>query len=283
MDKENWEVFKAAYLPGNESDPFFDELAEIQESSHPSKGREARPTVSFEGFLRLVFLVLGKDLQHDPVTIMNELRQILQAHAKAAVKAPSAEEEEMISFRALIKLIQRRTTRMLDIYCGPVLCGTVMERSGYITTFKPNQLTGKHRFLTYTQHDLNMETRIVDHLVMAESFDHLLHRLLSDGMDLAVSCDPRTRKPTGRCWKVAHGGDGIGALWDYTGQYSNLDWQPAQVESTNDAMTMTVYRNDDDIHYVSCFACFTKAKSISQMRQMLATKGYSLSTQLYKL
>ena len=53
---------------------------------------------------------------------------------------------------------QRGTTRTLDIYCGPVLCGTVHERPGLISSLR-SQHKDRHKFLTYTQHDINTEAR----------------------------------------------------------------------------------------------------------------------------
>lgn len=299
LTRDKWNRFKQEYklrVPGGgmvnetdpagnvakEEDPYFAEAATQGEGD-----KEQEPHMLWEPFLKTVIKIFAQEPEAGGHQIVESLRKIVQAGSDKYVGMglhgqSSHEEEEMKMARAGIKLIQRGTTRTLDIYCGPVLCGTIQERPGLITTFS-SQTKAKHKFLTYQQHDINTESRIRNHIAMAESFDHLLNRLLLDSFELAASCEPKSRKPTGRCWTIHHGKEKIGALWDYEGQMSNLDWQPAQVETTNTAITLTVYRADHDPHYVLCYICFIKAKDVSHMRTMLTAKGYSLQTLLYKL
>ena len=285
MNEETWLRFRAEHRLGTPAkdvqgggDSYFTEVATSPQ------GDDAKKCVNFQGFLKIIIRIYAELPNADTQHIVQCLRQLVQVGKdKQGLDEQNAnEEDELKQARALIKLIQRGTIRTLDIYCGPVICGTIQERPGQIIGFKADQ-KDKHKFLTYQQHDINTETRIRNHISMAESFDHLLNRLLLDGFELASSCDPKTRKPTGRCWTIHHGKEKIGALWDYEGQMSNLEWQPAQVESTNDNMTMTVYRSEDDIHYTMCYMCFIKTKDVSQLRTLLNAKGYSLQTLLYKL
>eukprot|EP00668_Euglena_longa_P001283 GGOE01001517.1.p1 GENE.GGOE01001517.1~~GGOE01001517.1.p1 ORF type:complete len:778 (+),score=182.67 GGOE01001517.1:100-2433(+) len=222
--------------------------------------------------------------QWAPTEVVERLVRMMEKQGTPGTSpgGPTITDEELHAARAAIKLLQRGTFRSLDIYCGPVLCGTVQERPGLITAHAPVQSRPKHKFLTYVQHDANTEAQILSHISMADTFDHLLNRLLRAGFELAASCNPSTRKPIGRCWTIHTPSEKIGALWDYAGQMSNLDWQPAEIESLNEAITMTIYRPEDDVHFVLGFLCYYKAKDVNQLRTNLQGRGYQIQTELYK-
>uniref|UniRef100_A0A6U8MSN4 Uncharacterized protein n=1 Tax=Eutreptiella gymnastica TaxID=73025 RepID=A0A6U8MSN4_9EUGL len=291
MNREQWRQFKKAHkleetlrhsATSAEEDPYFDELTSA--AGLHQKSKDAPRELGWEAFVEVLIKIAAQECNLGAAGLLQWLRQMLQS--ARSVGGPhqhtTDSDEELRKAKAGIKLVQRGTTRTLDIYCGPVLCGTVQERPGLISSLR-SQHKDRHKFLTYTQHDINTEARIRAHISTAESFDHLLSRLMLDCFELAASCDPTTRKPTGRCWTIHHGKQKIGALWDYKGQMSNLDWQPAQVESTNNPVTLAVYRPDSDLHYVNCYLCFSKSKDVSHMRSMLTSKGYLLQTLLYKL
>eukprot|EP00667_Euglena_gracilis_P005251 EG_transcript_5278 len=121
---------------------------------------------------------LMDNCQWTPTEVVERMEHILEKHESpgAGPSDPTITEEELQAARAAIKLLQRGTFRALDIYCGPVLCGTVQERAGLITTHAPVQSRPKHKFLTYIQHDVNTEAQILSHISMADTFDHLLNR-----------------------------------------------------------------------------------------------------------
>ena len=75
----------------------------------------------------------------------------------------------------------------------------------------------------------------------------------------------------------------VGALWDYKGHFSNLDWQPAALDAASDHITMCVYLPEDHPHYLACFSAYTRAEDCADARRLLQNKGYTLHTLLYKL
>ena len=181
-------------------------------------------------------------------------------------------------------MIEHKTCRTLDVYCGPVLSATIQCRSGFIVPVSNSNSKKTHKFLNCTIYDLNNEGALLEHIAMSDSFDYLYHRLSHNEFDFAAPMSICSRKPTGRCWQVLNPcGDKIGALWDYPGHFSNHIWQPTQLDAHNSKMTMSVYRDHEDVDYVVCFMLFTKSDCIAKMRKLLTQRGYSLRTCLYKV
>eukprot|EP01062_Namystynia_karyoxenos_P073089 TRINITY_DN69935_c0_g1_i1.p1 TRINITY_DN69935_c0_g1~~TRINITY_DN69935_c0_g1_i1.p1 ORF type:complete len:999 (+),score=390.42 TRINITY_DN69935_c0_g1_i1:81-2999(+) len=322
----------------DKEDPHFDHLAQEQ-ILPPVVGREAdgaglgperkEDVILFPSFLRLLvrcFCEYQPDSDNEESTAFDHIRPL--GEIKAVIEAAAQREEKKVEHnvediqdeialtRKQIELVERKTARELDVYCGPVLCATLSDRPGYVTLASAARSPGqsgkhplevhpegddgtqhgdpraeqrrqitrrKHRFLSCVIHDTNTEGRLLMHINTADSFDHLFDRLSRDNFDVAASADPATRKPTGRCWHLLHRGEKLGAMWDYCGHFANQMWQPQRLDADHPHITMTVYREHTDLYYIICFMLYNKARTVKDLRTLLGQRGYTLKTCLYKV
>jgi hypothetical protein len=194
-----------------------------------------------------------------------------------------ASEMELAELAAAAR-VQRRPVREFDLYAGPVLVAVIVDRPGFILGARSDgNIVGatKHPFVDLRQRDLSSEQRVLAALGASESFDHFVRRLLASGYDVAAHSRLGRTTPAGRCWTVAYAGERIGALFDYPGQFSGLEWQPLPTEPKHSEITMTVYVKDSDPHYLQCWKFFAAAKGIGDMRLYLESNGYVLEPGLF--
>ena len=311
MTLESWRKLKATYdiTEGAKSDKekdknddvhvFFDEFAQEQvlpprvarDCETGLSGVRSEHCVDFKAFLRLICKCTALCRADDgtvvfdpsrPAAVLPGLMEEVLCNEEARVEiAVDDILQELKLTRDAIALIEHKAQRVLDVYLGPVLCATVTDRPGYVMSTRTN-VRRRHRLLTCSTYDVNNEETIMDHCFMADTFDHLLHRLLSCSFDFAGPTDPATRQPAGRCWHVYNAENKVGALWDLPGHFSNHHWQPTPLDASNPHVTMTVYKNHDDLDYVVCFMQFLRADSPARMRKLLTQRGYTLRTCLYK-
>lgn len=242
----------------------------------------AEEVILFPGFLRILVRcfceqqVDPEDAEFDhlrPLQCIEELidRAVYKEERRVEHNVDDIQDELELT-KKQIDVVERKTVRELDVYCGPVLCATLQDRPGYITlasswgadasrrgrgarplpAASADDATGgtresrrqmqvtkkKHKFLSCVIHDTNTESALLMHIEVADSFDHLFSRLTSDHFDVAASADPATRKPTGRCWHV-HGGrrcEKLGAMWDYGGHFANHHWQPQDLDANHESI-----------------------------------------------
>jgi hypothetical protein len=288
MSREKWRLFKQVCgltesLEGNEdNEPYFLEVAEIFDGAHEM-------SLSFKGFLRALARVLLLMFKDDWAAKIAEIAAVkFDERRKAPVHAPRGEQNEAVLARRSIGMVERRSARELDIFLGPVLCGYVSSRPGDITSSSSGRSVTHvkaHPFLSYDHMELNTELGVMRHLQMSQSLEHLLSRLRQDGFDFAAHHPkPQTRRPAGRCWSLLTAEHNvIGAVWDYQGNYSCLQWQPADKELYSANFTVGMYEEEKATNFISCYLSFAKAKNVEQLRTSLESKGYILETRLFRV
>jgi hypothetical protein len=288
MSREKWRFFKqmcslAESLDGREDcEPFFLEVAEYFDGSHDI-------SLNFKGFLRVLARTLM--LMHGdewPLKIHEVANIKFDERRKAPDPGPRVEQNEVVLARRAISMVERRSARELDIFLGPVLCGFVSSRPGDITSSCSGRTVTHvkaHPFLSYDQLELNTEMTVMRHIQMSQSMEHLLARLRQDGFDFAAHHPKsKTRKPAGRCWSLCSAQEKvIGAVWDYQGNYSCLQWQPAEKEMYSDAFTFAMYEEEQAVDFITCYLSFAKSKTVDQLRSSLEIKGYRLETKLFRV
>ncbi|KAJ9456134.1 hypothetical protein DIPPA_09325 [Diplonema papillatum] len=314
LTADKWRMFKADYgieenptvpqLPilnsedGKTSDiPFFKELEQLQalppqaqRDGDSALGSRNEGCLEFKSFVKLLCKCYALYRCGDE-TKFEATRPQQRIDALADVAAQQEEKKfatvivddilpDIAIGREQIALIERRTSRQLDVYCGSVLCASISSRPGYVQCVRGTKTP--HRAFSCVVHDTNNNSSLLQHTESADSFDHLYHRLASAGFHFASSADPATRKPAGRCWEVFNDAVRVGALWDYRGNFSNHIWQPTALDAYSPVCTMTVYREHDHIDYIVCFMQFAKAETIARMRELLTQRGYSLKTCMYR-
>jgi hypothetical protein len=254
-------------------------------------------SVDFKGYLatltRCFFAAYGPDEWHEH---FERIADVEVRHTKNAAPRMSLATvvggavDESKALTDAIEAIERRTTRELDVYLGPVLCGFMSERPGDLASnvsgARQVQLKG-HNGLSYVHYDdVNSEKIVLAHLTAARTFSGAVDRLLQNGFD--VGChdpDRRTRKPVGRCWAVLDKGTPVGALWDYPGHLTCLEWQPAPQQLQHTSATLTVYLPHTTDAFRRCFQIFTKSgvKGAGAIRDALVARGFTVSTKLYRV
>lgn len=290
LSREKWRKVKGMCnlkesLGGAEqdNDVFFLEVAEYHEGV-------ADLSLDFKSYLRVIVRTLYQSMGEAWVAGLMKVAEVTMGQGTRGNETiQRLEEDEITIARRAIDLVEHRTCKELDVFLGPVHCGVLRQCPGDITSVcmgKPVLHRKNHPFLSYEHHEINSESIILGHIRVAQSFVHLINRLLQEGFDLACHHkNSQTRKPAGRCWSIARSGDGsrVGALWDYPGNYSNLEWQPAHGDMVHDQITLCFYAPQTSTDYVVGFILFSKADSISHLRALLAARGYNCTTKLYKL
>lgn len=273
--------------PGDPNDVFFLEVAEYH-----ADGGGHELSLSFKAFLRALSRTLFSMHGEGWLNACHEVGQIqLTTQRHIAAASPVTEQNEFVLARRQIAMVERRSVLELDVFMGPVLCGTLRSRPGAVcSTYsgKPTVHIRSHPFLAYEHLEINTESCILRHLQMSLSIAHFLQRLRTDGFDVAAHhAKPTTRKPAGRCWGVyVSNGDSekvLGALWDYEGNFSCLEWQPADKEMYHPRITMSIYEEEKSVHFVACYLCVQKSNDIPHLRSMLESKGLILKTKLYRV
>ena len=72
-------------------------------------------------------------------------------------------------------------------------------------------------------------------------------------------------------------------MWDYPGQFSNLDWQPCACDVENSQLTLSIYENEQSKHFIHCYKAFKKADSIQKLRYNLEKRGFLLRTKIFTI
>lgn len=268
-----------------DKDVFFLELAEYHDADHDL-------SLPFKAFLRAVTRTLyemhGEEMWR---TCVDEIAATqLGVQRRVVQPGPIMEQNELVLARRAIAMVERRSMLELDVFMGPVLCGVLRSRPGDVTSSYsglPTVHVRGHSFLSYDQVEINTETCILRHLQMSYSIPHFILRLKKDGFDFA-SRHPRqkTRKPAGRCWALfleSAPDKQIGAVWDYEGNYSCLEWQPAEKELFHPQITMTLYEEERSTQFVACYLLFQKSSNVQHLRAQLEWKGFTLKTKLYRV
>lgn len=301
MNREKWRTFKTmAHLSeairhtrdisatsgsstDEDNDLFFLEVAEYHTDG------ENELSLAFKGFLRVVARTLyemhGETEWFERISEAAALQLTTQRHVVEA--GPVVEQNEMVLARRAISMVERRSILELDVFMGPVLCGVLRSRPGDVLSSYSGRavvhLRG-HGFLSYDHMEINTEVCVLRHLQLSQSLPHFLQRLRKDGFDFAAHHPkPNTRKPAGRCWTVHLSDVCVGALWDYEGNFSCMEWQPADKELFHAKMTMTMYEEERSPNFVACYLHFSKAKDVQQLRSILEAKGFALKTKLYRV
>jgi hypothetical protein len=189
--------------------------------------------------------------------------------------------------RRSIAMVERRSNVALDVFMGPVLVGQVTSHPGHVkSACTGNDVVHRkrHPWITYEHLDLNTEKCVLHHLSESLSFSHFLRRLRAEGFDFgSLHPRPMTRRPAGRCWAVVCEGEEVGALWDYEGNFSCMEWQPAEREMFCKHATMMLYEEESSVHFIVCYLQFAKSKSVQHLREMLEGKGFIVRTKLYRV
>ncbi|KAL0485498.1 hypothetical protein AKO1_003090 [Acrasis kona] len=229
-----------------------------------------------------VFFILTKTDSHPVDFLIKYLRfrDTLKIGTKVIYSEETLSEEARLWKE--INTVLRRQCRSFDVYSGPVLIGKVEERTpGVIIDSDGSVDRTIYKNIQYTQFDSNTESTIKRHISLSESFEHFIRRIINAGFDVAGSNpDPSTSTPVGRCWQ-----EKVGALWDYPGQLSSLNWQPRPGELEHDKITITIYDgmgNARKSDYLSTYQMYGQVNSISMTRDLIEKNGYRLRTALYK-
>jgi hypothetical protein len=245
--------------------------------------------LNFQQFLMAnVFIILTKMEEKHPVEF---LIRFLQFKDEMRLGTKTVASENIQSEEALlwqeINSVLKRPHRIFDIYSGPVLVGRAEEKAGPVLSTANKILMPKHKFMQYRQYDANTESTVLKHISVAETFSHFIRRCIQYGFDVAASHqDPSTRTPVGRCWHIYNNArEKIGVLWDYPGQYSNLDWHPRSGELEHKKILLTIYDGNGTSlksDFLSGYQIFNEADSIGKARDLIEKNGYRLRTVLYK-
>eukprot|EP00759_Apiculatamorpha_spiralis_P032052 PhF_6_TR33666/c0_g1_i1/m.49281 len=288
MNRDKWKKFKKEFgivekpfrhdsVDSFADDPFFLDVAEV----HDAKGEVS---VDFRGFLKVVTRCCYEMVECEPTNVYGRMRDVCSHEITLKPKKVEEQvvaEDDITVARQLIELTEMRSVRCYDVYNGPVLCGTLMERSGLVTFVDGS--TRRHPFLTYRHYDMNSQETIAFQISMSESYDHLVSRILSCGYDVGAACENiATRKPYGRCWALWKNQEKIGVVWDYSGNIAGKSWLPVSAEAYHEHYSVTMYIPHTHVDFVVVFMLFTKGKDIAHFRTALTSKQFSLTTQLYK-
>ena len=282
--KEHCELTEAAVPDGPDHDVFYMEVAEFHEGAHDL-------SLNFKGFLRVLSRTLlamhGEERWMEGLLFVAGKRFETQKRL-GVEKTAKTDQSDVALARRAIAMVERQPYITLDVFLGPIIVGVLKGVPGDISTATggaPVVLQRAHPQLTYTHLECNTQSVVLAHLTASHGLHHFVRRLLHDGFD--VSChSPNigTRRPAGRCWAIKNAeGARIGAVWDYSGNYSNIEWQPALQEMASRNFTMCTYVEEKSLDFVLGYLCYTKAKDIAQLRANLAARGYSLMTKLFRL
>lgn len=288
--RNNWRRLKTMYelrecpITEDERDIFFVAFAELHDGAPEF-------ALDFRGFLRCVsrtfFEMYGEEHWMDHIPRLATMDGGEKARGKA--EAPPEEKRELVRAKEALDNIEKKLYVELDVYLGPVLCGMLTNRSGPITSCALGSkviVAGKHTALSYDHYDdVSTERSILGVLDLSMSFLQALQRLNRAGFEFAAhTADVRSRKPPGRCWRIFandRASNAIGAMWDYPGQFSCLEWQPADHELRHPTVTLAFYTSDDDVCFLQGYLAFTKATDAASLRTALAQYGMVLNSQLF--
>eukprot|EP00744_Colponema_vietnamica_P011974 GILI01016819.1.p1 GENE.GILI01016819.1~~GILI01016819.1.p1 ORF type:complete len:761 (+),score=132.45 GILI01016819.1:91-2283(+) len=282
--KEHCELTEAATEGGPDHDVYFMEVAEFHDGAHDL-------SLNFKGFLRVLSrtLLAMKGEEHWVEGLQFVADRRFETQKRVGVEqSTKADQSDVALARRALAMIERRPHIELDIFLGPIIVGSLKGHPGDIASATSGStvvLAKNHPMFTYTHYECNTQSTVLAHITASQGIHHLIRRLLHDGFDVACHHpNINTRKPAGRCWTIKNAqGTRVGAMWDYAGNYSNLEWQPAQQEMLSANYTLCTYVEEKSIEYVLAYLCTTKAKDMAQLRAQLTTRGFTFTTKLYRL
>eukprot|EP01063_Lacrimia_lanifica_P015941 TRINITY_DN22591_c0_g1_i1.p1 TRINITY_DN22591_c0_g1~~TRINITY_DN22591_c0_g1_i1.p1 ORF type:complete len:944 (+),score=306.61 TRINITY_DN22591_c0_g1_i1:82-2832(+) len=276
-------------------EPYFRQLSSMQvlpplSTDTENHGVRSEACLDLKAFLKILCMCLCVDPEKEGGEAFEPPGQrIAQLLAVAVEKEAKRVEisvddilDELNTTREAIAMIEHKTTRVLDVYLGSVLCANIVDHPGSIAMSNDSAPKKKHKALTCTIYDTSNEGVIASHVMLCDTFDQLYHRLANASFDFASPNDPATRKPTGRCWQVFNNETKVGVVWDYPGNFSNHLWQPTQLDAYNKKLTMTVYKDHEDLDFIVPFMQYMKADTPQKIRKLLVQRGYTLRSCLYK-
>jgi len=287
---EKYKLFREEYFKGVVDNRY-------QEFFNYSVTDRTETKINFIGFVRcILWLILNYKPEAHPIDhLVNMVRSSDPSNRKSKSVSSGllSSEDSVVSVE--MRAIHRRPYRSFDIYSGPNLVALLEDKPGWIMTIDGS--VSKHRFLNFKQYDDCVGESILRHIDISENFDHLLTRVIQSGFDIAVSQNPNSRTPTGRCWHIlSKSKDKIGVMWDYPGQLSSIVWQPLLKEKWSKDFTITLYDWSSANYYagdknsvsfspdfINFYHIFSESDSISSARFQVEKYGYKLVTRLYKL
>jgi hypothetical protein len=221
-------------------------------------------------------------------------------------------ERELRYAQQLLISAEYRTLEEVDVFLGPVLCGSVTARAGPVcSTVSGTKVIHEqhHPMLSYVHHDDHHSERILLQMAhVSQSYHQFLQRAVLAGFDVAARhCNPGTRKPYGRCWQLldATSRKRLGVAWDYPGWFSAPAKLPAPHCLYNPKATLTFYAGTEamltvigtgqvmapkdlpggyeSIQMLYGVLAHKRCDSISHMRSMLQPHGIVFVSKLYSL
>eukprot|EP00818_Percolomonas_sp_WS_P002993 CAMPEP_0117446148 /NCGR_PEP_ID=MMETSP0759-20121206/6175_1 /TAXON_ID=63605 /ORGANISM="Percolomonas cosmopolitus, Strain WS" /LENGTH=848 /DNA_ID=CAMNT_0005238373 /DNA_START=36 /DNA_END=2582 /DNA_ORIENTATION=- len=267
-----------------------EEFEEMDDESSPefylfAQARPLKKLLVFLEFVRmLIYFTLFTVEDLHPLDFLLELAaRWEQVVPKSKTIHSVMRVEQVTELKKELALIRTQKPKTFDIYNGCVLVGNILDQPGYVQCMGETVLTAvAHKLWTYKQYDEHTQSAVMRIMEFSSSFDHFVHRLLSEGFDIAApTSDIRTRSPLGRSWTIYNifTQEKVGALWDYPGTIARMSWVP-RARQIDNAFTLTVY---DDTEFLPLFVMFRKCDTIQRFRELLQRAGnYKIRTKLYE-
>lgn len=246
--------------------------------------RMLRRLITFEEFVKLLIyhiLFTVEDLH--PIDFLLELASnFSKVIPKASTTSNVLPLEVIEKIEKEISLVQTRERRMLDIYSGAVLVGTIQDIPGKVQKIGETILTSHpHKFLSYKHYDLYTQNTVMKILEFSTSFDHFIHRILKEGFDIAAMHEnASTRNLLSRCWTIHNSitNEKVATFWDYPGTIALPNWIPLP-RQIDKPFTIIVYKESD---FYPIYKIQSKATNVSELRDLLTRSEYRIRTSLYK-